>query len=241
MAEAQMSSIVPSGGKMPYLSSTAFGISHGANRETKARELTTKECQEMFGIQKSVEMNFIPQMLTAIALDQAEEFCKYCGEHKLTEYKRHSRHLRKCIDEYKQDLKKAYGKAWPAYCNYLNRLRNHVATDLFKAYCTYTNEAARQYVGRAHKDIPARVAFARMLLTFCEMFDREVDRMLTNRLQTLCCRNHDKYIVLISALCVDIAESYGHKMKITPNMEMCVTVLANRCKAVARMIIEEES
>lgn len=102
-------------------------------------------------------MNFIPQMLTAIALEEAEKYIDYCRDNRLSDYRKHNREMRKCINEYNYELKRSYGTAWNSYQNYLSRLRERVSVDLFKCWCTFTNEAARQYIGIEHKDIPARV------------------------------------------------------------------------------------
>lgn len=189
---------------------------------------------------EAVLMNFIPQMLTALALEQAEAYIKYCRENRLSQYKRHNREMRKCIEEYNYELQKSYGRSWYAYKKYLERLRQTVQIDLFKCWCTFTNEAARQYVGNPHKEIPARVVFIRMLLTFVEDFDKDIDKVIAERINKPCSRKQNPYCFLISVLCMDIAETFGHKMEITETMKLCVKVLANRCHSVVDAIMAEE-
>lgn len=48
---------------------------------------------------------------------------------------------------------------------YLNKLRETVEIDIFKCYCTFLNEAERQYVGKKHNEVPARVTLVRMMPT----------------------------------------------------------------------------
>ena len=204
------------------------------------RGLSADECISMFGKHEAVEMNFIPQMLTALALEHAEGFINYCRDHRLSEFKKHNREMRKCIDEYNRELRMSYGRAWQSYVTYLNRLRQTVEVDLFKAWCSFSNEASRQYIGRGHKEIPARVIFVRMILTFVEDFDASIDRLIAARLDMPCRRNQNPWIVLISALCIDIAETFEAKMQITDTMKLCVRVLVNRCRQVVREIIDEE-
>lgn len=204
------------------------------------RDFSYEECLEVFGAREAVLMNFIPQMLTALALEQAEEFINYCRDNRLSEYKRHTREMRKCINEYNYELRKSYGKAWFAYERYLAKLRETVAIDLFKCWCTFTNEAAHQYIGHSHKDVPARVALIRMLLTFVEDFDKNVDKVIAARINAPCHRKQDPYCVLISALLIDIAETFGQKMKIEDTMTLCVKVLANKCHRVVDEIMAEE-
>lgn len=78
-------------------------------------ELSSDECIKMFGAKDAVLMNFIPQMLTALALEQAEAYINYCRDNRLSEYKRHNREMRGCIDEYNHGLRASYGQAWDAY------------------------------------------------------------------------------------------------------------------------------
>lgn len=217
-----------------------FGITFDRPREETPKNLTADECVKLFGAREAVMMNFIPQMLTALALEQAEAYIRYCRDNRLVQYKRHNQQMRKCIDEYNYELRKSYGRVWSAYQNYLCRLRQTVQLDLFQCWCTFTNEASRQYIGQPHKEIPARIAFIRMLLTFVEDFDKNMDKLIAERLDMPCSRKQDPYCFLISVLCMDIAETFGHKMEITDTMALCVKVLANRCHSVVDAIIVEE-
>ena len=218
-----------------------YGISIKKDKpKVPEHSLTSDECIKLFGAKEAVLMNFIPQMLTAIALEEAQKYIDYCRDNRLSEYKKHNREMRKCIDEYNFELRKSYGRAWHAYQNYLARLRERVAVDLFKCWCTFTNEASRQYIDIEHKDIPARVCFVRMLLTFCEDFDKQMDKIIAERLDAPCHRKQDPYIFLISVLCMDIVETFGHKMEITDTMTLCVKILANRCRQIVDEIMAEE-
>ena len=105
---------------------------------------------------------------------------------------------------------------------------------------TFTNEAARQYVGHPHKEIPARVALVRMILTFVEDFDKNMDKVIAERINKPCSRKQDPFVFLISVLCIDIAETFGQQMQITDPMALCVKVLANRCHSVVDTIMAEE-
>ncbi len=226
---------------MPLINPIDLGIRFQP-KENKVPEhgLTSEECIKLFGAKEAVLMNFIPQMLTAIALEEAQKYIDYCRDNRLCEYKKHNREMRKCIDEYNFELRQSYGQAWYSYQNYLARLRERVDVDLFKCWCTFTNEAARQYIGCEHKEIPARVCFVRMILTFCEDFDKQMDKVIAERLDAPCHRKQDPYIFLISVLCMDIVETFGHKMEITGMMSLCVNILANRCRQIVDEIMSEE-
>ena len=217
-----------------------FGLNIQQPEKKTPKALTSDECIRLFGVREACSMNFIPQMLTALALEQAEEFIKYCRDHRLGDYKKHTREMRKCIDEYNRQLRESYGRSWYAYQNYLERLRSTVETDIFKSWCVFTNEASRQYVGKEHKEIPARVCMVRMLLTFVEDFDKNIDRVIAEKIEAPCNRKQDPWLFLISVLCIDIAETFCHKMEINDTMALCVRVLANRCRQVVSEIITEE-
>lgn len=226
----------------PYTPSLDYGIDIEPKRNPmREHNLTQEECVARFGALEAVTMNFVPQMLTALALEQCSEFIAYCRDHRLTEFKKHNREMRKCMAEYERQLRDSYGSAYPSYEHYYARVKECVELDLFKCWCTFTNAAARQYIGYVHKDIPARVCFIRMILTFVEDFDKRVDRMVAERLDTPCYRKQDPFCFLISALCMDIAETIGKKMEITETMALCVRVLATRCHSLAATIIKEES
>lgn len=206
----------------------------------RPKPLTSDECISLFGTREAVMMNFIPQMLTALAFDQLDALIKYCRKNRLDEYKRHTRQLRKCIEEYTSELRASYGRAWYTYQDYLGRLREYVSIDIFKCWCMFTNEASRQYVVKEHNEIAARVALARMILTYVEDFDSNMDKVISKRVGRSCNRRQNPYCVLISVLCIDIAESFGHIMKITEPLALCVRVLANRCRTLADAIMAEE-
>lgn len=209
--------------------------------EQKQKSLTSEECINLFGEREAVLMNFIPQMLTALAFEQAEGFIDYCRDHQLSEYRKHNREMRKCINEYRIELRNSYGRAYSAYEAYYKRLHDKVEADLFKAWCTFTNEASHQFQRIEHKDIPARLALITMLLTFVEEFDCQMDKLIESKTKLPCERKRDPYPYLVSVLCLDIAETFKLKMDITGQMTMCVKVLVNKAHIVVDEIIRDES
>lgn len=217
-----------------------FSINIKKPQPQTQKALTSDECVKLFGAREAVLMNFIPQMLTALALEQAEAFIDYCRHHRLSEYKRHNQQMQKCIFEYNYGLHKSYNQAWQAYQNYYARLHESVSGDLFRCWCAFTNEASRQYIGHPHKEIPARLAFVKMLLDFVEKFDKETDKIIARRINKPCRRIQDPFITLITILCVDMADVFGQSLEITQNMSMCVKILANRCRKVVDDIIIDE-
>ena len=217
-------------------------VDFGLNIPTKPKQkpLTSDECIKLFGARDAVMMNFVPQMLTALAFEQAEGFIGYCRDHRLSEYKKHNREMRKCIDEYNYELRQSYGKAYAAYQSYYQRLHDKVEVDLFKIWCTFTNEAARQFLRYEHKDIPARLALFKMLLSFVEEFDCQMDKLIESKTKLPCERKRDPYPYLVGVLCLDLVERFDIKMNITEPMALCVRVLANKAHIVVDEIMRDE-
>lgn len=216
-----------------------FGLSVAPTAKPKAK-LNAEQCIKMFGIRDAVMMNFIPQMLSALALEQAEEYIRYCGKHRLTEYKKHNRQMRNCINEYRTELRNSYGPAYVAYEMYYKRLHDKVAVDLFKIWCTFTNEASRQFMQNNHKDIPARLALIKMLLSFVNEFDKQMDKVIESYTDAQCKHNVSPYLGLIDLLCLDLAEAFNCKMQITDQMVLCLRVLVNKAKMTVDEIIADE-
>lgn len=225
---------------VPNFPSVDFGLDLHKPQPRKERPLTTEDVNRMFGVSEAVKMNFVPQMLTALAFEQANEFVDYCRDNRIEIYKKHNREIRKCIEGYNRDLRDSYGRAYPAYERYLSRLREYVQVDLFKSWCSFTNEASKQFIGTYHKDIPARIAFIRMLFVFVEDLDKNVDKVIESKLGMPCRRSENPWIALVSALLIDMADMAKQKMQITDGMALCVKILARRCNAIAEEIMAEE-
>lgn len=224
----------------PAIQLLDFGISIGPKPKPLPKGLSPQECQRLFGVRDAVLMNFIPQMLTALALDEIEWYMEYCRDNRLEDFKRHNRQLRKCIDQYDRDLRRSYGRAWFFYEAYLKRLRAAVNVDIFQSRCVFFNEASRQYVGHVHNEIPAQVTFARLILMFVEDYEKNMDRLIASKLEMPCHRHQDPYLLLISVLCLDVAETFRFQMRVTEEMRICVKVLTNRCRSVAEGIMVDE-
>lgn len=234
--------ISPCGVPFGMMPAPAFGVEIKKKKRQvpKYLPISFDECVDKIGIKESVVMNFVPQMLTSLALEQAMELVGYCRDNRLSEYKRHTREIRNCYAEYNRELAKGYGRAMAAYQHYMELLYEAIDIDLFKCWCTFTNEAARQYVGHPHKEIPARIAMVRMMLNFVEKYDKNVDKIISEKMDTHIKSRRDPYCLMIHLLCTDIAETFGHELKFTETMEMCVKVLANKCHSVALSIVAGE-
>lgn len=208
--------------------------------QQRQKQLTSDECIKLFGARDAVLMNFVPQMLTALAFEQAEGFIEYCRDHRLSDFKKHNRQMRKCIDEQRHELRESYGSAYSAYESYYKRLHDEVKLDLFKAWCTFTNEASRQFLKFEHKDIPARLALIKMLLSYVEEFDSRMDKLIESKTNMPCERKREPFPYLVGVLCLDLVEKFKCKMDITEQMALCVRVLATKTHIVVEEIMRDE-
>lgn len=95
-------------------------------------------------------------------------------------------------------------------------------------------------MGKKHNEVPVRVALVHMMFTFVEDFDKNMDKVIVVRMNKPCYRKQEPYCFLISVLCMDIAETFGYKMKLTDTMMRCIKVLVNCCYSVADAIIADE-
>lgn len=220
-----------------------FSVDLGVRiKREENRSITADECMALFGDEEAVLMNFIPQMMTGLAMEYVEQLCDYCGkEKKISTFKKHIRQLRICLREFDKEMRYWFKRAYFTYEHYYARYHAAVEADLFKCWCAFTNESARQFVGYRLKEVPAYLAFTRMLLTFVEDFNRNVDKVIEDKTGIRCNARQSIQSDLASAIIVDMAECFGNKMEITEPMERSIKVLANKCRAEAIAIVREEN
>lgn len=219
-----------------------LAIDWGINIERpKPKPLTQAEALAKIGAEDVVTMNFIPQMLTSIAMEQATELADYTRDHRMREHKAFARLLRECVNEYDRDTRKAYGAAYYAHVAYLARLKEACSLLLFQCWCTYTNEASSQRPEYPHKDIPARLSFIRMLLLFVEVFDTNADRILATKLGRRISHHDNPWVTELNALCVATAIEYKITLDITPAMKLCIQAVAQNARKLAKEVMTEEA
>ena len=76
---------------VPILTAFDFGINILPKIPKTPKAISPKEANEMFGVSLAVKMNFIPQMIIAVALDQMTQFVNYCRDNRISEFKKHNR------------------------------------------------------------------------------------------------------------------------------------------------------
>ena len=169
-------------------------------------------------------------VVLTLALDEVIGLTGYCAEHKLEDFKKHSRELAKCIDGYDANLRKEYGDNYEQFREYVANIKSAIGLDRFKCWMSFSNEASRQYVGMKHKEIPGRLAFAMMLLTFAEQYEVNANNIIEDKVSNACSKIEDPYLMMISALLLDIAETKNLKLEITEIMVRCLAVIVRKCK-----------
>jgi hypothetical protein len=206
----------------------------------KAEPFTAVEALKLFTPSEAVKMNFVPQMLVAVALDNVTDFVNYCCTHKLTHFKKHNRLLRLCVVEYAAAMEKSYGPAYKAYVNYVKRYNEYVAVELQKAYFTISNVALKQIPDKEDRDLAVYIAMAHRLIDYAESLDCDADKRIAEKLHKPINRNQDKMLQCVTALCIAVEEDDGYKLA-DNDIDLCIRVLATKASLLADIIIAEET
>lgn len=226
----------------PALPVVDFGIAlkpKEAKRPPKS--ISPEEARELFGISESVKMNFVPQMLTAVALDEVSKFINHCRVHRIREFKKHNRLIKVCVEEYTAELQKSYGAAFPAYASYVERYFRFVEVDRFKMWCSINNLVKRQLPESRDLESATLIAIIHNLIKFAERWDGEMDKLIAAKLDAPVRRKQNQYLLLISAMCIEFEETWGFQIEPDATIDMNMAVMANRASELADAIIGEES
>lgn len=205
------------------------------------KSITPAEANEMFGVSLAVKMNFVPQMLVALALDYAAQFVNHCRDKRISEFKKHNRLIRLCIEEHTARLAKSYGRAFQAYSNYVDRYFEYVKVDRFKMWCSVGNVVSRQIPKDRDRDGATLIAILHKLIDYAEEYDRKMDKVIAEKLKSPVSRKQDDMLKLIVAMCYEFEDTWGFKLVPDPIVDMNIGVLANRAAFLADQIIGEEN
>lgn len=226
----------------PVVPVVDFGITlkpKEAKRPPKS--ISPAEAQELFGISESVKMNFVPQMLIAVALDEVAKFINHCREHRIREFKKHNRLIKVCVEEYTAELQKSYGAAFRAYASYVERYFQFVEVDRFKMWCSISNIVNRQLPQDSDREAATLIAIIHNLINYAEKWDSKMDKLIAAKLDVPVHRKQNQYLLLITAMCIEFEETWGFQIKPDAMIDMNMAVMANRASELADSIIGEES
>lgn len=218
-----------------------FGINM-TPKPKKPRVLTAEECQEMFGVSQSVKMNFIPQMLNSLMLQQATLLVNYCRDNRVSELKKHTRAIKLAVEEYTSRLADAYGPmAYRSYVNYVERYQQECATDIWMMELQADTLCRNQLKDEKYREIASRTLIILMLIAFIQNHDKEMDKLIASKIGQPVHQKPDVYQELIRAMCTSIGEDMGYKLEPDKNMGDWVKTLSNKAWRLADTIISEES
>lgn len=204
--------------------------------------LDAKKCADMFGVREAVKMNFIPQMITSLAMQQATELVNYCRDHRVVETKKHTRVLKTAVEEYAKRLLEAYGpSAFEAYARYTRRFHDGVGVQVRLMEMHADTLAKNQKPGRKHYPIFVRALVAVMLIKFCWSYDKEMDKMISSRIGRDVSNGQDVYQRIIHDICLSLALDLGYRVDPDKTMGDWVAVLSNKAWLLADEIIGEEA
>ena len=133
-------------------------------------------------------------------------------------------------------MKAAFGDKFGVYVIYVNRYMEYVSLQLMQVGFTMGNVANKQIPASTDRDIAAMVATIHRLLDYAEAWDTRMDRKIAAVLKAPIYRNQNKHLQYIVKVCKAI-ENAGYKLEDTPEMDICVKVLANKSAELADSII----
>lgn len=218
-----------------------FGIKIPSRTPKHPKAITPDEANKMFGVSLAVKMDFIPQMLVALAIDYAAQFVNHCREKRISEFKKHNRLIKLCIEEHTACLAKSYGNAFQAYTNYVERFFEYVSVDRFKMWCSIGNVVNRQIPKDGDRDGATIIAIIHKLIDYAEDYDRNMDKVIAEKDKDPVSRRQDDMLKLIVAMCYEFEDTWGFKLEPDSIVDMNIGVLANRASYLADHIIEEEN
>lgn len=206
----------------------------------KPRKITPQEVDEKLGIGMAVKMNFIPQMIVSLALEETKEFLNYCAEKRLSEFKKHTRLIKSCVEMYADRLRMSYGSAYTAYEKYVDLFLEFISVDRFKMHMSISNAVCRQKGREYDRDVITRMVIIRSLLIAAEEYDKKIDRLLRETFEIPIVRKQDQLLLYISNLIDELETKHGFKIKDDPVIGQNMGVFANRAAALGEYIIKDE-
>ena len=201
---------------------------------------SAEECAKLFGERDAVRMNYIPQMVTALMLDQATKLANYAWRNKVSETKPNMRMIRRAVEGYTDALKKAYGEdAYSSYCHYAARFGQEMETTMWLVELQAHELRLNQLPNVKHGEIAERALIIHMLITFCQHHDNQVDEEIENRTGRKTNAVKDAFRYAIWAACIDIAKK-GWRIDADEKMATWVKVIANKAYLSVDKIFDEE-
>lgn len=194
----------------------------------------------MFSPQEAVKMNYIPQMLIALALDQTAEFVNYCRDNKLKEFLKHTRLMEKCVTAYAEENRQSLQGAFLMYRDYVAQYIASVKTDLAQTWWTIRNVANKKMPDSKYIDVATHVTIIHELLNKAERLDQKADLKIIERMKEPVHRQQNDFLLSITCCCYAIEIDCLFSLAPDKDIDNCINVLANRASFMAEDLVNKE-
>lgn len=218
-----------------------FGLKLSAKKPKTPKELSQDEAISLFGVSRAVKMNFVPQMLIAIALDQTTQFVNYCRVNKIKQFRKHNRLIQECVEVYTRTLSESFGSEFQSYLYYVRRFFEYIEVDRFRMWCSIGNVVSRQLSDSSVHEGATHIAIIHNLLNYAEKYERKMDKLISDMVNGPVCRKQDSTLKLIIAMCIEFEEIWGLSIGHDTMVETNIKVISNRANCLADTIIAEEN
>lgn len=199
------------------------------------------------GRRAHIKMNFIPCMITCVALDQALKACDAAAQARATAIKAETRKLRAAVRLYGQKLASELGDGCNGFQAVVRKFDEFTKGDQQLAELQSILDG-KNTKGCADATIGAHVTAAQRMLAYAKQFDEESDRRISKALISVVGRGvagqsvhreREPEILEIERLLRGMGEK-GYKAANTALSKQWLTVIANRASILADSIIDEE-
>lgn len=203
---------------------------------------TPQQIREKVGDEMSVKINFVPQMLTALAMELATEFADHLRDYRVEDTKKETRIIRMAVGKYADRLYRSYGKtAYDAYNAYVKRFMSEVMSFVSLFRLKLSELVANQFPKIKDRQVPILACAVCGVISYIEWYDAEMDKELEARLgRSVKCQSN-RHLDVIKAVCVVIAERKHCKIQIDAMVADWLNIMGNRATLLAERIFREEN
>ena len=226
---------------MPVFPAPSSGLLVQNPAHVPPRVLNAGEAYDLFGASLAVKMNFVPQMLVAVAMDQLTQFVNFCINHRLSDLKKHSRVLKACIDNYTKGLKRDYGDKYNDYVSYVERYFDYVSVNRTIMWFSIRNLVNKTIPDALHQEAATHIAIIHNLLRYSEEWNRSMDKVIADKLKAPVKRAPEAVLIIIDAKCIEFEETWKCAIDPEGTIVTNVKVLSNRASELADAIIDEQN
>lgn len=198
------------------------------------KTMTTKQALHLFGRSEFVKMNFVPQMMTALVMKELQEFIDHCRKRRISEFKKHTRFLKFCIEGYAQETKDLLGPdGYRGYESFVAQYLEYIAVDRVRMLYSIGNVVSKQLPRHVDRDAATRIAIIHNLLLYIEKMEQKTDLKISETLDRPIAHRRNKMLLGIEVMCMEFEDTHGFKIEFDEMVEMNMRVMANRATTLA--------